>query len=181
MAVDEGSPESKLANMDTSIKVEGDKELAKELQQKAEWLNKKIEEAIAHTRRNKSRNRKRATAVRTAQIAFSGIATILLGLQISGYEPVFKEIAFVLGALVTLLNALEPFFNFRSLWVEHEAAQAKFHRLKDQLEFFITGIDIGKANLEMLYHMNDEYGSIWNTLSETWVQYRREGQKTAVP
>jgi hypothetical protein len=106
-------------------------------------------------------------------IALSGLATILLGLQIVGFEKYFKEIAFVLGALVTLLNALEPFFNFRALWVEHERAQANFHRLKDKISFYLVGADAEKLSLEKLEDIHDEYQKIWIRLSSAWIEYRR--------
>ncbi len=144
-----------------------------ELQEKADWLNEKIDEAILHAKKLKRTNQKRASYVKIISVLFTGLITILLGLQIEGYAESFKAFAFVLGAFVTVINALEPFFNFRALWIEHEAALANFHRLKDSLEFYLIGLEPEKLEKNELEELNEKYQQIWVDLSRTWIEYRR--------
>jgi len=94
-----------------------------------------IEKAINQTGYQKLRNQKKASYIKLAAMLFSSAATVLLGLKGVGSEQVFKNIAFVFSASVTLLTALEPFFNFRSFWVEHEIAQGRFLGLRADLDF----------------------------------------------
>lgn len=147
------------------------------LQEKADCLSKQIETAIAHTKENKRKNQRRASYIKIATVLLSGIATVLLGLQIQGYEAAFRSYAFILGALVTVLTALEPFFNFRALWVEHEAALADFHRLKDKFVFYLVGAEPDRLDEKRLEQLHQEYQQIWNRLNRTWIEYRRsEGE-----
>jgi uncharacterized membrane protein len=149
-------------------------------QQKAAWLARKIKESIEDTRRNKKRNQNRASYIKIAIIFLSSAVTVLLGLQILGMEKSFKDIAFTLGAIVTLLNALEPFFNFRNLWIEHEVALASFHRLEDKLEFYMTGNDPSKLSLEEIESFHDEYQAIWRNFGKAWISYRKSDSEKGI-
>ncbi|MCP4111148.1 MAG: DUF4231 domain-containing protein [Desulfobacteraceae bacterium] len=148
-----------------------------ELQQKAEWLRNKIEKSIEKTRKNRSSNKKKASYVKIITIIFSGFITILLGLQIQGFEDLFKGVALILGAFVSMLNAFEPFFNFRALWVESEATLGAFHLLQEEVEFYMTGTDPEEWSEEKINNFNSEYQQIWQKYSHTWIEYRKTDDK----
>jgi hypothetical protein len=122
------------------------------------------------------KNQSRASVIKLAMIVLSGVATILLGLQIAGFEPMFNNIAFVLTSIVTLLTAIEPFFNYRALWVEHELAKAQFHRLKDEVEFYIAGTTPDSLSMEKLDYFHQKYQDIWNRLSNSWIDHRQSNR-----
>jgi hypothetical protein len=145
--------------------------------QKAAWLKQKIAAAIVDTRSNKRQNQRRATIIKLTTIVLSGAVTLLLGLQLPGLEPTFKNIAFAFGALVTLLNALEPFFNFRAMWIEHEVALAGFHRLADRLDFYLTGVKEEDLDLAVLDKFHQDYQTIWGNFSQAWIGFRRDGER----
>ncbi len=145
-----------------------------ELQEKSQFLKLKIEQSIESSRKNKRINRKKASNIKVIILSFSGLATILLGLQIAGVEKYFKEIAFVLGALVTILNAIEPYFNFRELWVEHEASSARFHRLKDRIDFYLSGCKTENLNAQVIYKFFEDYNDIWIDVSRSWISHRKK-------
>jgi hypothetical protein len=153
--------------------LETTKQIEAAVQQKADWLAKKIRESIADTRRNKKRNQNRASYIKIAIVFLSSAVTVLLGLQVAGMEQSFQQVAFILGAVVTLLNALEPFFNFRNLWIEHEIALAGFHRLEDKLEFYLVGLGSNALDLDQLEQFHDEYQAIWRNFGKAWISYRR--------
>jgi hypothetical protein len=102
---------------------------------KIELLQAKVDDATRKVRGNRRDNRRKASLIKLTATFCSAAATILLGLKVPNLESQFKDIAFVLTALITLLSALEPFFNFRALWIEHEIALWKFYRLRDKIEF----------------------------------------------
>jgi hypothetical protein len=148
----------------------------KELQEKAEWLRNKLVESLENVGRKRNLNQRKATYVKFASIAFSGTATILLGLPVAGLDPLFRSIAFVLGALVTLLTAIEPFFNYRGLWVEHERARYRLHTLQDEFEYYMAGTISEKINAEKLNEFHQKYLDIFIDLSESWLQQREGGR-----
>ena len=142
-------------------------------QAKAGFLNKKIQAAMEDLRKNRRLNQRRASYIKVATILFSSVVTVLLGLQVTGFEKYFKDTAFTLGALVTLLNAVEPFFNYRALWVEHEAALANMYRLKDDVGFYLEGTPPSELSIERLEQFLQRYKEIWGTLNQNYIRYRK--------
>jgi len=147
--------------------------------EKAELMKRMLNNSIEHAQRNRQHYRKRASIVRIVTIVASTLVTVLLGLQIAGFEVYFKQIAFVLGALVTLLNALEPFFNLRALWVEHEQALAGFYALKNDLDFYLSGVKPEELDVNVLDKFRERHGLIWGQLSKSWIEHRKSGTKEA--
>jgi hypothetical protein len=112
-AISRRPPRSSAANnMSVSQPVSLDVPFAASLNQAAA-LKHEIDRAIEQTGYQKLRNQRKATYIKLATLLFSTAATIFLGLKGLEPEQTFKNIAFVFSASVTLLTALEPFFNFR--------------------------------------------------------------------
>lgn len=145
----------------------------KELQDKADWLRNKLVESLENVGKKRNLNQRKATYVKFASIGFSGTATILLGLPVVGLEPTFRSIAFVLSALVTLLTAIEPFFNYRGLWVEHERARYRLHTLQDEFEFYMAGTEPDKISEKKLNEFHQKYLEIFIDLSTAWLEQRQ--------
>lgn len=142
--------------------------------EKVEFLRTRINDSLTRARDNRQKNRKMASFIKIIIVLLSAIATILLGLENPVLNPLYKDIAFVFTALVTTLNALEPFFNYRALWVEHEIALWKFYRLRDKIDFYLAGIEPEQANPDKLNSFYNEYQTIWNDLSTSWLSYRKQ-------
>lgn len=147
-------------------------EIAAKAKKLEEWLKASIEYVDKKTRENKSR----ATTVRMATLSLSGLATLFLGLKLGGgFQEIAVSVAFALTAIVTFLNALEPFFNFRALWVEHESAEAKFKKLYDDFRFYREGKKpeaMESAAIEQFYA---RYAEAWAELNEAWSRERKAG------
>lgn len=84
-----------------------------------------------------------------------------------------KNLAFAFTAIVTVLNALEPFFNYRALWVEHERANASLYQLKDRLNFYVTGKEKTGLDISELEEFYAQYEQIWETLNQAWISQRQ--------
>ncbi|HEY9626636.1 MAG TPA: SLATT domain-containing protein [Coleofasciculaceae cyanobacterium] len=145
-----------------------------EIKAKVEYLRVKIEDAIRRVRISRKNNQTKASYIKVFIILLSGTATVLLGLQISGLQTQFKDIAFVLTALVTVLNALEPFFNFRALWIEHETALWKLYRLRNKIEYYTAGNEAENMSIEKIDGFQAEYQAVWDDLSQSWIAYRKQ-------
>lgn len=144
---------------------------------KAEFLKARIALALAYVERARDRNRRRATWIKLATVGLSAVATVLLGLQLSGMDDFLRNFAFILVTLGTLLNALEPFFNFRSLWVEEEATIAQFFRLRDELGYEIAAVGGGTPPDEVLDRLFRQFVQIWEHHNTAWLGFRKgEGE-----
>jgi len=147
-------------------------------EKKVEWLNHKILNSIEYMRRLKNVNRKNASVLKIVTVAMSGIGSIFLGLQISGFDTIFRNFAFVLVTIVTLVNALEPFFSYRDLWIEQEKALAGFHRVKDNFDFYLAGADIENVDPEKLNQIYKELSDVWNQHNKSWLSHRKTDSPT---
>ena len=102
-------------------------------------------------------------------------STIILGLQ---KLNVWTAIAFSLIAVVTTVNALEPFFAWRSRWVLMERAQSRFYRLRDDLTYYIASNKPDQLEEVKIRTFFDGYQQIWDELSSRWLEYRRAADRS---
>lgn len=136
-------------------------------------LREKMEYSTKKLREDRDQNRRYSVFIKVATVLLTGIATILLGLQIQQFADIQKQVAFAFASLATLLAALEPFFNYRALWVENELAIWKMHSLQDELEFYLASTSKEDVKADVLDRYMKKYVEIWNVLSQTWIENRR--------
>jgi hypothetical protein len=132
-------------------------------------LRDQIERGHTYARSRKHRFRWKSVAVRLTTLVLSAASTIILGLQ--NLDP-WTGTAFSLIAVVTVVSALEPFFAWRSLWVLMEEASYKFHRLRDDLEYYIASHPAEEIDPEVVREMFGRYQVIWDGLSSRWLKFR---------
>jgi hypothetical protein len=84
-------------------------------------------------------------------------------------------IAFTLTALVTLSNAIEPFFNLRGRWIIMEDGQARFHRLQADIEFAMANSANGRPAQDEVQEFHERFQTIWTSMSDAWIAERRRG------
>ena len=145
---------------------------------KVEFLKARIALALAYMERSRDKNRGRAATIKLSTVGLSAVATVLLGLQLSGMDDLLRNFAFILVTFVTLLNALEPFFNFRSLWVEEEASIAQFFRLRDELGYEIAAVGGGTPSDEVLDRLFRQFLDIWEHHNNAWLGFRKNEGET---
>jgi len=156
--------------METDTQAQG----STEAELKAEFLLALVDRSIARAQWTRNQNRLVASLLRVSTLVGSTLVTIFLGVRVSDPTSVdLKQAAFVIGALVTLANALEPFFNFRSLWVEFDEALGAFYQLRNDVAFFLTGASGASITYEELNKFRDRHAEIWARVSKKWMQFRR--------
>lgn len=135
----------------------------------AKLVLSRIEEGNGYARSRKHRFRWKSVTVRVAVLAMTAASTIILGLQ--NLNP-WTGTAFSLVAIATVVGALEPFFAWRSLWVLMEEASYRFHRLRDELQYYLASVPPDELDARRIREVFDEYQDIWDKLSNRWMQYR---------
>ncbi|MFF3763037.1 SLATT domain-containing protein [Streptomyces sp. NPDC001922] len=137
----------------------------------AALLLDKIREGTDYTRGKKKRFGLSASVTKVATLVLSAASTVILGLQ---NLNAWAGLALACVALVTLLGAVEPFFNWRSRWVLMEEAQYRFQRLADDLEYLVATTAADELTFHQLGEIFGRYQTIWDDLSRTWLEHRRE-------
>lgn len=142
----------------------------------AAFLLDKIRQGNGYARGRKRRFRRSASATKVATLALSAASTVILGFQDLN---AWADVALGCVALVTLLGAVEPFFNWRSRWVLMEEAQHRFQRLADDLEYLMASTGPDALTFDQLSEIFGRYQVIWDDLSRTWLEHRREPAPSA--
>ena len=132
----------------------------------------RIERGNTYARSRKRRFRPHSSTVRVVSLTLSVTSTIILGLQTLN---AWTGVAFALIAVVTTVNALEPFFAWRDRWVLMEETQYRFYRLRDELTYYIAATKPDHLDGVKLREVFDEYQRIWDQLGSRWKEYRRIG------
>jgi hypothetical protein len=111
-----------------------------------------------------------AISIRLLALALSGAATIILGLS---ELPGPASWGFALSALVTLVTALEPFFNFRSRWISADEALARWHRAEEDLTIYVETTPENKLALATIAEFDTVRRDEWLRFSQDWLADRR--------
>jgi hypothetical protein len=146
--------------------------------EKGEFLSKALSEQINSFDLKRKGNRRKALYFKLTVTGLGGITTILLGLQVSGYEPVLRNLALVCSAGVTLLNTWDTFFNHRGLWTRYTATYTELRAIKSDLEYLRQGGDTSFAESKV----DQLYDRFQGALNETnaWWQHERQEEGTVV-
>jgi len=135
-----------------------------------EFLDKMVSEAIAHTSQRRRQHRLGSGVLRLATLLLGASATIILGLA---KLPPAAEVAFAFTAIITLLNALEPFFNFRGIWVVQEDALWRFRQIQEELRFGLVRTKGKALDAAQCRELFDKYEEVWTRASMAWIKHRR--------
>jgi Protein of unknown function (DUF4231) len=121
----------------------------------------------------KDRFRRRASCAKVASLVLAAASTVVLGIAAI---PGRVAIALPMVALVTLISALEPFFNWRSRWVLMEEAQYRLNRIRDEMDYYLVttpGADLDRGRL---FRFFTEQQGIWRDVSRKWIEFRKLDQ-----
>jgi hypothetical protein len=124
-----------------------------------------------YSRSRKAEFRGLSSGVKLLSLALSGSATIILGLQ---HLSFWAGLGFSLVALLTVVNAVEPFFNWRSRWVLAEEAQHRFYRIQEDLEYLVATRPKEDLRIEDLAEFYKRYQDAWSNFADKWLEHRRQ-------
>lgn len=145
---------------------------------KLEYLEQKVNSDIPKINKKADQNRARGVWVNIAAILFGASVTILLGLKIEPMENIFKNLALVFGVLVTITNAVDSLFSYRSLWIKQKVTLLQLYSLRNEIEFYKSGLgentSVSGARVTRFFRT---YQEIWNTASEEWLRLRSVQQQ----
>ena len=147
------------------------------VREQALWLQKQVEDSIRYVHMIEMRLRRSASIIRIITLLLSGVVTIALGIRWPAYAETLRNIAFVLGAVSTMLISVDLYFNYRGLWIEHEEAEWRLHRLKDRIAFYLQGRADDQLSAATVAGFHESYQWIWDNLSTRWLTLRRNSGK----
>ncbi len=137
-------------------------------------LVSRIERGHAYARVKKRRFRASSSWLKLVVLGLSATSTIILGLQDLDF---WTGLAFALVAVTTVLAPLEPFFAWRSRWILMEETSYRFQRLRDDVTYYVASHQPDELDRDVVRTMFDQYQTIWNQLSERWLEHRQTSEQ----
>jgi hypothetical protein len=135
------------------------------------------QQQFAHRRR---RDKRKAFALQMATVTLAAAITVLLGLRVGvGLQNILANSALVLGALVTVLAAMEAFFNHRGLWVSRSVTVRRLEELRRRFDYQFAGSagDVQENEVEgMLTRLNE----ILADDQQAWLRLRSVDSQSAI-
>jgi hypothetical protein len=121
----------------------------------------------------KLRSRLRAAWAKVGALALTAASTVVLGIPAI---PGRAAIALPMVALVALISALEPFFNWRARWVLMEETQYRLNRIRDEMDYYLVTTLTADLDRDRLHEFFTGQQDIWQDVSRQWVEFRKQDQ-----
>ncbi len=136
-------------------------------------LRKELDERIKVFAHKRSRDKNKAFGLKIFAVCFAAAITILLGLKVDdNWANIFKNTALILGALITVLNAVEAFYDHRSLWIRRTMTLARLYALKADLNFYVAGLQDSEMDNKLLVKFMNRYQHILQEDLKAWLKLR---------
>lgn len=149
-----------------------------DVQFKLTTLKNEIDYNIKFFEKKHSRTKHRAYSIKIASVGFSALITVLLGVSSAGLETIFKNLTIVLGACVTIINAVDAFYNYNGLWIKNTITLSKLMELKRELEFYSAGCVIDDICEEKLNKYMNELQQILKDDIKQWLRIRERASNS---
>jgi hypothetical protein len=107
----------------------------------------------------------------------AGVSTILLGLNVNLkpnflpkdfvalYPDIAKNVAFIIGAIITVYSGLMTYWNIEKYWLQNKSVANKLRTLKDKIE---NEDKAGKLTPEEIQARFDDYQDVKNDFYKYW-------------
>lgn len=141
-------------------------------QNKQDFLSKTIDEKIKLFDRKRQKNKFFAFFIKLFGAALAASVTILLGIEYEGKpDDIFKNITIILGALITILNTWDAFFNHKMLWVRFTETTVELRVLQDKLNYLISSSkqEVSEKELDAIF---EEMNVIVEETANDWKSHR---------
>jgi hypothetical protein len=149
---------------------------------KLQYLMLELDTLIQHFKQMRNKEKLSAFSVKIIVLILSTIATILLGLHLKDQQlrELFKNIAFVLGVLIGLCNALEAFCDFRALWLKRSITLARLYTIQRNLNFYVLGAETGELAEEKLADFKEQINTTLDEDIKVWLKLSEQTETKAI-
>lgn len=142
---------------------------------KLETLRKELECSIKFFTLKHSRTKRRAQAMKISSVSFSALITVILGITINeNMTEVFRNVALILGACVTIINAVDAYFNYNALWIKSTVTLAKLQELRRKVDFYSAGASQEQIYSTKIDEFLEEFQQILKEDIKQWLRIREK-------
>jgi len=141
-----------------------------EYQKQVDFLKNQLEGTIKSLYDRRGDNRKKAFRLQIATTVLSSISTIVLGLKIEGREEHTRIFALIVSSLITVITAIDAFYNHKRLWLTYADSLNAMYSLRYELNYRLSAP--AEITADELNRFRDRYQLILNANNEKWMKLR---------
>jgi hypothetical protein len=139
------------------------------------FLTEQIDFNIEKIKPKVKGNKDKTSAINLSTVALSALITLTLALEIKEFEIIQKNIALVLGALLTVFNGWTLLFDYKKLWVRQKKTLLSLYQIKNEIGYLQAK---GKDEIKSLDTLFDRYLELWERDSTEWITIHKVFNKT---
>ncbi|MEM1137983.1 MAG: SLATT domain-containing protein [Bacteroidota bacterium] len=143
-----------------------------EAQGKLSKLKNRIAIDIKFYKNERKKNKIRAFFIRVMSTFMAAVITILLGLNIEGFEKTFSTIALIISGFLTVISILQKLLDSKDLWVQYTSTVSHL----EGLQFSIEYLEAGKNALRLrdVEFVKLKYDKIMNDTANFVIKVRND-------
>jgi hypothetical protein len=142
-------------------------------EEKLKLIESEIDDRVREFARKRKGDKRWAFGLKVAGVSLAAIITVLLGLQLGDeWSGPFKNIALVLGALITVFNAYEAFYDYRALWVRRTVTLVNLYKLQRDFRFYKSGVEPAEISNTTLERFKNRLDEIMDNDLRNWLKLR---------
>jgi hypothetical protein len=130
------------------------------------FLLSKILRHQTYSERKSQRLKSSTYFLKFSTLFLAAASTIVLGVDAAFLLPYAKNIALVLGALMTLLGAIASFLNIEEYWMRNNAVHLRLKALRDRLVYLTA--DLQHIEEIVLQQIINDYQAITESNINYW-------------
>lgn len=123
-----------------------------------------ISDKIAKIKPKCKKNKRIFQVVTAGSIAFSAAITVTVGLEWPEHAVVQKNIALVLGVVLTLINGWMAVFDYKKLWMRQKSTLFGLYHIENELKI----LSDSEEALPRVQELFKNYQSVWERDSSDW-------------
>jgi hypothetical protein len=142
---------------------------------KLKYIEEDLERLVVDFERKRNRDKGKAFGLKMLTVLLSASITVLLGLKLSeSINAIFSNVALVLGAAISVANAIEAFYDHRSLWIRRTVTLVRLYDLRRDIKFYVSGADKTELGVDLLSQFNARLSGILEEDLQSWLRLREQ-------
>lgn len=134
------------------------------IKSEADFLEQEVSKSIKTLKSKVSSHKKKTSWVNGTSISLGVLVTLTLGIDVAETnEQIQKNLALILGGLLTIVNGWNALFDYKKLWVKQKSTLLDLYQLQNELGYRKS--KEGYVDVDDLF---DKYQRTWEKDSNEW-------------
>ncbi|WP_081337792.1 DUF4231 domain-containing protein [Vibrio mimicus] len=129
------------------------------------FLTQEIDANIEKLKKKVQKQKSKTKFFNGLSVVLGALITLTLGITASEFEEVQKDVALILGALLTIINGWNAMFDYKKLWTRQKSTLLELYQLRNELGFRLSLHSPDPIDVTDLF---SRYQDIWERDGNEW-------------